>query len=199
MIAGRCALDAEQPDELLAVFLLALAAERARGAFEIGRQVGDAGLDHRIDDALRLEEGKSEGRVIPRRGVEARVPRAEGRAAIEGGAKIVRRVVPIQDRAVGMPCGTPVRRRWRKPERSRASRRRRRSGKCRPPSGRPRWRPQDRPIVSLALNIASRAPKSGRGRCSQPRPQVRIRVTRRGGGAAARQPTSATWAAAAAT
>ena len=46
MLAGRCALDAEQPDQLLAVLLLALAAEGARGAFEIGRQVGDAGLDH---------------------------------------------------------------------------------------------------------------------------------------------------------
>ena len=104
MIGGRRAFDAEQPDQLLAVLLLALAAERARGAFKIGRQVGDAGLNHRIDDALRLEEGKSERRVIPDRGVEARVPRGKGRATIEGGAEIVRRVVPIQDRAVGMPC-----------------------------------------------------------------------------------------------
>ena len=103
MLAGRRALDAKQPDQLLAVFLFALAAERARGAFEIGRQVGDAGLDHQIDDALRREEGKSERCVIPDGGVEARVPRGEGRAAIEGGAKIVRRVVPIEDRAVGMP------------------------------------------------------------------------------------------------
>ena len=46
MLAGRCALDAEQLDQLFAVLLLAGAAERARGAFEIGRQVGDAGLDH---------------------------------------------------------------------------------------------------------------------------------------------------------
>ena len=84
-------------------FCLPLAAERARGAFEIGRQVGDAGLDHRIDDALRREEGKPERRVIPDRGVEARVPRGEGRAAIEGGAEIVRRVVPIENRAVGVP------------------------------------------------------------------------------------------------
>ena len=103
MLAGRCALDAKQPDELLAVFLFALAAECARGAFEIGRQVGDAGLDHRIDDALWREEGKSERCVIPDRGVEARVPRGEGRATIKGGAKIVRRVVPIENRAVGMP------------------------------------------------------------------------------------------------
>ena len=57
MLAGRRALDAEQPDQLLAVLLLARAAERARGAFEIGRQVGDAGLDHRIDDALRRRKG----------------------------------------------------------------------------------------------------------------------------------------------
>ena len=82
---------------------LPVAAKCARGAFEIGRQVGDAGLDHRIDDALRREEGKSERRVIPHRGVEARVPRGEGRAALEGGAEIGRRVVPIEDRAVGVP------------------------------------------------------------------------------------------------
>ena len=50
-----------------------------------------------------VEEGKPERRVIPDRGVEARVPRGEGRAAIEGGAEIVRRVVPIEDLAVGMP------------------------------------------------------------------------------------------------
>ena len=95
MLAGRRALDAEQLDQLLAVLLLARAAECARGAFEIGRQVGDAGLDHRIDDALRREEGKSEGCVIPDAGIEARVPRGAGPATIEGGAKIVWRVVPI--------------------------------------------------------------------------------------------------------
>ena len=61
MFARVRALDAKQPDEFLAVLLLALAAEGARGAFEIGRQIGDAGLDHQIDDALRLEEGKSDG------------------------------------------------------------------------------------------------------------------------------------------
>ena len=104
MLAGRRALDAKQPDELLAVFLFALAAECARGAFEIGRQVGDAGLDHQIDDALWREEGKAERRVIPDGGVEARVPRAEGRAASKGRAQIVRRVVPIQNLAVGMPA-----------------------------------------------------------------------------------------------
>ena len=49
------------------------------------------------------QEGKSERRVIPDRGVEARVPRGEGRATIEGGAQIGWRVVPIEDRAVGMP------------------------------------------------------------------------------------------------
>ena len=49
------------------------------------------------------QEGKSERCVIPDRGIEARVPRGEGRATIEGGAQIVRRVVPIEDRAVGMP------------------------------------------------------------------------------------------------
>ena len=103
MLAGRRALDAEQLDQLLAVCLLAGAAERARGAFEIGRQVGDAGLDHWIDDALRRQEGKSEGGVIPDGGIKARIPRGEQRAAREGGAKIVRRVVPIEDRAVGMP------------------------------------------------------------------------------------------------
>ena len=89
MLAGRGALDAEQLDKLLAVLLFARAAERARGAFKIGRQVGDAGLDHRIDDALRRQERKSERREIPDRGVEARVPRGKGRAAIEGGAEIV--------------------------------------------------------------------------------------------------------------
>ena len=86
MIAGCCAFDAEQFDEFLAVLLLAGTAERARRAFEIGRQVGDAGLHHHIDGALWLEEGKSQRRVIPDRGVEARVPGGEGRVALEGGA-----------------------------------------------------------------------------------------------------------------
>ena len=95
MIGGGRALDAEQPDEFLAVLLFACAAEVARGAFEIGRQVGDAGLNHRIDDSLRLKEGKSERRVIPDGAVEARVPRGECRAAVEGRAQIVRHVVPI--------------------------------------------------------------------------------------------------------
>ena len=39
MLAGRGALDAEQLDQLLAVLLLARAAEHARGAFKIGWQV----------------------------------------------------------------------------------------------------------------------------------------------------------------
>jgi hypothetical protein len=71
--------------------------------FEIGRQVGDAGLDHRIDDAFRHEEGKSERGVVPDRGVEARLPRGEIGAALKGGAEIVWRVVPIEDCAVGVP------------------------------------------------------------------------------------------------
>ena len=82
VITRRCALDAEQADQLLAVLLLAFATERARGAFEIGRQIGNAGLDHRIDDPFRHQEGKPEGGVIPDGGVEARVPRGKGRAAI---------------------------------------------------------------------------------------------------------------------
>src|SRR5262249_4819757 len=91
IVAGVCALDTKQFDQLLAVCLLALAAECARSTFEIGWQIGDAGLDHRIDDALDVEEGKSKRGVIPCGGVEARVPRGEGRAASEGGVKVVRR------------------------------------------------------------------------------------------------------------
>jgi hypothetical protein len=82
---------------------LPAATEIARGAFEIGRQIGDAGLNHRIDDALWREEGKSKRGEIPDGGVEARVPRGKGRAALEGGAEIVRRVVPIEDCAIGVP------------------------------------------------------------------------------------------------
>ena len=104
MLAGRGAFDAKQLDKFLAVGLLAGAAQRARGAFKIGRQVGDAGLDHRIDDAFRRQERKSERREIPDRGVEARVPRGKDGAALEGGAQIRRRVIPIEDRAVGVPA-----------------------------------------------------------------------------------------------
>src|SRR6516165_8892283 len=75
MIARICTFDAEQFDERLAVFLLSLAAEVAQGTFEISRQVGDAGLNHWIDDAFRREKRKSECGVIPHGSVEARVPR----------------------------------------------------------------------------------------------------------------------------
>src|SRR5262249_49812144 len=85
------------------VFLLAGAAEIARGAFEIGRQVGNTGLDHRIDDAFRREKRKAERGIVPDGAVEARMPGGEGCAALEAGAKIVWRVVPIEDRAVGVP------------------------------------------------------------------------------------------------
>src|SRR5262249_41488221 len=81
-------------------------AEIARSAFKIGRQVGDAGLDHWIDDAFWREEGKSKGGVIPDGAVEARVPRGESHAARVGGTKIIRRVSPIEDRAVGMPSAS---------------------------------------------------------------------------------------------
>src|SRR5262245_38988772 len=101
MLAWVCAFDAEHSDQRLTVRLLAGAAEIARGALEIGRQVGDAGLDHRIDDALRHQKGKRERGVIPRRGIEARIPRREGRAALEGGAKLVWHVAPIEDRTFG--------------------------------------------------------------------------------------------------
>src|SRR5262249_3389640 len=83
--------------------LLAGAAEIARGAFEIGWQVGDAGLNHRIDDALRREEGKAERGIVPDGGVEARVPRGKGCAAFEGCAKLVWRAVPIKNCTVGVP------------------------------------------------------------------------------------------------
>src|SRR6516162_58944 len=60
ILAWVRAFDAEQPDQLLAIFLLAGAPEIARGALEIGWQVGDTGLHHRIDDTFRREKGKSE-------------------------------------------------------------------------------------------------------------------------------------------
>src|SRR6516164_10409137 len=103
MLARTRAFDAEQSDQLLAVFLLAGAAEIARGALEIGWQVGDASLNHRINGALRREEGKSERGIIPDGGIKAHIPRGEGCATLEGGAKLVRRVVPIEDRAVSVP------------------------------------------------------------------------------------------------
>ena len=103
MISRGRALDAEQPDELLAVLLLALAAEVARSAFQIGRQVGDAGLDHRIDDALRREKGKAERSRNSRS--RCRSSRSTRRLSRRDRRRreIVRRVVPIQDLAVGMP------------------------------------------------------------------------------------------------
>jgi len=103
MLARTRAFDAEQSDQLLAVFLLASAAEGTRGALEIGWQVGDAGLNHRIDDAFRREEGKTERGVVPDGGIKSCIPRGEDCAAREGGAKLVWRVVPIEDRTISVP------------------------------------------------------------------------------------------------
>jgi hypothetical protein len=41
--------------------------------------------------------------VIPDGGVEGGVPRREGCATIEGGTEIIWRMVPIENRTVGMP------------------------------------------------------------------------------------------------
>ena len=144
MLAGRRALDAEQPDQLLAVLLLALAAECARGAFEIGRQVGDAGLDHRIDDALRRA-----GREI--RALRNSRPRHRSSRSTRRRSRHDRR--RREDRLARGPnresrrrhaMRAPVRRRWRRPERLRASRRQWRSGESRRPSGRAGWPPRNR-------------------------------------------------------
>jgi len=97
------AFDAEHSDQRFAIFLFAGAAEIARCVFEIGRQVGNAGLDHRIDDAFRREEGESKRGVIPDGSVEACVPCGKGFAALVGSTQLVRRTVPIEDRAIGVP------------------------------------------------------------------------------------------------
>src|SRR5262245_26959410 len=95
IFAGVCAFDAKQLDQLFAVLLFARTAERTRGAFEIGREVGDAGLDHHVDDPFRLEERKVKGCIIPDVGIEARIPRGARPTTLESGAKIVWRAVPI--------------------------------------------------------------------------------------------------------
>ena len=133
------------------------------------------------------QEGKSERRVIPDRGVEARVPRGEGRAAIEGGAQIVRRVVPIEDRAVGMPS---ERRCVADGVGQNDCARRGVGGVAESPDGlqvEPAGRLEIEPTRSLALNIALNSQKVRRGRCSQPRLQVHIGVRRRAGDAVARR------------
>src|SRR5262245_51947 len=103
IVARICALDAEQSDKPLAILPLARAAECARGALEVGRQVGDASLHHHVDDALWRQEGKSEGCIIPNVGIEARVPRGANPTALKDVAQIVWRVVPVQDRTVSLP------------------------------------------------------------------------------------------------
>src|SRR5215472_10757629 len=103
MFTRACALDAEHPDQRFAILLLAGAAEVAGSVLQIGWQVGDASLDHWIDEAFWREEGESERGIVPNGSVEARVPRGEDRARAHGSAQIVRSVVPIKDCAVGMP------------------------------------------------------------------------------------------------
>ena len=124
----------------------------------------------RIDDALRREEGKPERRVIPDRGVEARVPRGEGRAAIEGGAQIVRRVVPIENRAVGMPA---TRRSVADGVGQNDRARRGVGGVAESPGGLQVDRAGDFEIDPTSIaGVEHRASpqKVRRGRCSQPRP-----------------------------
>jgi hypothetical protein len=83
--------------------LFAGTSKHPRGVFEVGWQVGNAGLHHRVNDAFRRQEWKSKRAVIPNRGVKTRMPRSKGRAAIVGGAELGWRVVPIENRAIGMP------------------------------------------------------------------------------------------------
>ena len=112
--------------------------------------------------------GKSERCVIPDRGIEARVPCGEGRATIEGGAQIVRRVVPIQDRAVGVPC---ERRSVADGVGQNDCARRGVSGVAESPDGLQVERAghfEIKPKIA-GLSIALNSRKVRRGRCSQPR------------------------------